>query len=272
MNRNGPRGRKNNMADDGYYLYGIIKNKPDINDLPGIDGRGKVFLVHFDGMAGIASIVNLAEFGEVPLKKNLESMDWVREKVLGHERVVEAIMKQATVIPMKFCTIFNSPERIKELLEKKQVFFTKLLEAFSDKQEWGVKAYCRKDQGMAIKPTATGREYLLMKKKQYEVSLEYERKVNILVEKIFNKINILSELSKINRPTPNELLPHKDKEQVLNASFLVRKSKEKQLSVLVDELAGEHREEGLTVELIGPLPVYNFVTAEGEGISNGNSN
>ena len=260
------------MTDTGYYLYGIIKNMPLADNIPGLDSRGSVFVIPFNDLAGIVSTVNLAEFGEVPLKQNLESLDWVRDKVFGHERVIEVVMKQTAVIPMKFCTIFNSRERVLEELEKKCDFFIKLLEAYSDKREWGIKIYESIKSELSAKPAASGREYLKLKKAQQDTALEHERRVNAMVEKIFKKINSLAESSRINRPTPKELLPHKDKEQILNASFLVLESKEKELSKLVDETARQYSEESLIVELIGPLPVYSFITSNSQGISNGNDN
>ena len=255
------------MTDTGYYLYGIIKNMPLADNIPGID-EGAVLAISFHEIVGIVSAVSLAEFGEVPLKKNLESLDWVRDKVFGHERVIETVMKQTAVIPMKFCTIFNSRERILELLEKKHGLFTELLEKYSDKREWGGKVYCRKKPDVAITPTATGKEYLQMKKRQYELAQEYERRVNKAVDEIFKRINGLAELSRINRPTPQELLPYNDKEQVLNASFLVRETQEKKLRALADELAVHYGEEGLTLELAGPLPVYSFIESEPNGNHN----
>lgn len=247
------------MADTGYYLYGVIKDVPLRDKISGIDRRQYVSTVPSNGIAGIVSPVSLDEFGEVPLKQNLESLDWVRDKVFRHEGVVEEVMKKTTIIPMKFCTIFNSTERVLDLLKKKHDFFAKLLETYSGKHEWGVKIYCSIKPKTATQQTGgSGREYLTRKKIQQETVAEDERRVNASIEKIFKKLRDLAEDSRINRPTPKELLPYNDKEQVLNASFLMEETNAKRFTVLADELAEEYKEQ-LIVKLTGPLPIYSFI-------------
>ena len=255
-----------------YYLYGIIKNMPLQDTIPGIDRGGKVSAIAFNEIAGVVSSVNLDEFGEAPLKQNLESLDWVKDKVFSHERVVEAVMKDTTIIPMKFCTIFNTTERVLSLLEEKYGAFVKLLETYSNKHEWGVKVYCSKNLMGNVPATvpSRGREYLMNRKAQQDMQLKNERKINALVTKIFEKIKSLAEDSRINRSTPKELLPYKDKEQLLNASFLMGEANEKKLPALVQELSEEHKENFL-LEVTGPLPIYSFIASDLGGISNANN-
>lgn len=228
-----------------YYLYGVIKDVhiEDIEKVP------------FNGIAGVISQVSPEEFGEVPLRQNLESLDWVREKVFNHERIIEDVMKKTTIIPMKFCTIFNSTERILQLLKDKYNYFTELLERFSNKHEWGFKIYCGKKPEVLTNVPASGREYLMAKKREEEKALEDERSINAYVEEIFKKVRSLAEDVRLNGPTPKELLPDKDKEQILNASFLVPDNNVDRLIALVNDMA----KEDLKLELAGPLPVYSFV-------------
>lgn len=252
------------MSDIGYYTYGIIKDEPIEMSIPGIDKNENIFTVPYNGIACIISRVNLDEFGEVPLKKNLESLDWVRDKVFGHERVIEETMKKTTIVPMKFCTIFSSKGKILGLLKEKYGYFIELLERFANKHEWGVKVYCRKKETVAVKNPGTGREYLMTKKAQEEKAQEEERNVNTYVEEIFGNIRPLAENARINRPTPKELLQGKNKEQVFNASFLVPDRNVEQLTLLMDDLAKMYNKDGLKLELelVGPLPIYSFVGGE----------
>lgn len=231
---------KNNKA---YYLYGIIKDEP----------IGKI---SYKGISAIVDEVSLDEFGEEPLKKNLESLDWVKDKVFNHEKVIENIMKKTTIIPMKFCTIFNTRERILGLLKEKYDYFNELLERFAGKHEWGVKVYSDIRPKVEAKSPSSGREYLALKKMEEEKIQESEREINVYVEEVFKKIRALSVDFRINRPTPKELLPDSEKEQVLNVSFLVSDSNSSELISTAKGLAG--------VELVGPLPVYSFVGDKNE--------
>lgn len=226
---------KNNNA---YYLYGVIKD----------EHLGKI---SYKGISAVADEVSLDEFGEEPLRKNLESLDWVKDKVFNHEKVIESIMKKTTIIPMKFCTIFNNKERILGLLRERYDYFNELLERFAGKHEWGVKVYCDIKPKVEAKSPSSGKEYLVLKKLEEEKAQESEREINTYVEEVFKKIRALSVDFRINRPTPKELLTDSDKEQVLNASFLVADSNFNELIATAKGLAG--------VELVGPLPVYSFV-------------
>lgn len=250
------------MEGVGYYTYGIIKNEPIGTNIPGIDKKENISTVPFNGIACIVSQVGLDEFGEAPLRKNLESMDWVREKAFAHERVIEEIMKRTTIIPMKFCTIFASTDRVIDMLKEKYDYFIELLERFANKHEWGIKVYCRKRETAAVKNPGSGREYLMSKKAQEEKSLEDERNVNTWGEEIFRNIKPLAEDARINRPTPKELLQDKSKEQVLNVSFLVPDRNREELTLLVDDMVKMYSKNGLTLELVGPLPIYSFVGGE----------
>jgi hypothetical protein len=50
---------------------------------------------------------------------------------------------------------------------------------------------------------------------------------------------------------------------VLNAAYLVPDPRRGELHAQVESLAAEHRDAGLTVELTGPWPPYNFSTMAG---------
>ena len=50
---------------------------------------------------------------------------------------------------------------------------------------------------------------------------------------------------------------------VLNAAYLVERSRTDELRELVAELEDRHRGLGVTIELTGPWPPYNFVPSDG---------
>lgn len=270
--RDMPRDWSEKMADNGYYLYGVIKNVSIGENIPGVDQRGKVFIAPFDGIAGVISSVGMDEFSEVSLKKNLESLDWVRERVFSHERVVEEIMKQTAVIPMKFCTIFTGIERVFELLKNRYEFFLDLLEAYSGKCEWGIKVY-RNNQNVGTRPSSSGMEYLKNKKAEYDRLEADEKRINAFLENILKRIKAAAQDTRINRLTPEELLNYEGKptkEQVLNISILIEKDETEKLKKVIDEIADEYRET-LMLEAAGPLPVYSFIADKNKEISDGSN-
>lgn len=246
------------MAETALYLYGIIKGPLSNKNILGLDNRSVIEAISLNDITAVVSCVNLDEFGEIPLKRNLESMDWLKEKAFNHEKVIEKVLTGTCIIPIKFCTIFKTPEGLASLLKEKYEYFLKLLEEYKGYYEWGVKISASiKPVALPLTPAACGKEYLRQKKRQYDLAVENERRINTKVKKVFEKVNALANDSRINRPTPKELLTNKDKEQVLNASFLVAVDKAKELIGLINELAGEYKD--LIIALAGPLPVYSFI-------------
>src|SRR6185312_15220992 len=90
----------------GKYVYCIIEAGDPLRFGPiGIGADpSEVYTVHYKKLAAVVS--------DAPL----EVLDSTRENVLAHERVNETVMREHTVIPMSFGTIFKTREDIVELL------------------------------------------------------------------------------------------------------------------------------------------------------------
>ena len=102
----------------------------------------EVYTVHYKDMAAVVS--------DAPL----EVLDSTRENVLAHERVNETVMREHTVIPMSFGTIFKTREDIVELLRSAYDAFGDVLNKMQDKLEFGLKVLWDRDQ---IDPRDRGR-------------------------------------------------------------------------------------------------------------------
>src|ERR671930_2167510 len=75
----------------------------------------------------------------------LEVYDPTRDNVLAHEKVNEAVMRQHTVIPMSFGTVFKTGDDIVELLRGAYDAFRDVLEKMHDKLEFGLKVLWDRD-------------------------------------------------------------------------------------------------------------------------------
>ena len=78
----------------------------------------------------------------------LEVLDSTRENVLAHERVNETVMREHTVIPMSFGTIFKTREDIVELLRSAAEAFGDVLNKMQNKLEFGLKVLWDRDQAI----------------------------------------------------------------------------------------------------------------------------
>lgn len=207
---------------------------------------------------GLAAVVSDSEVREYPL---------TRENMLAHQKVNEVVMKEFVVLPVKFCTIAENPELIVgRLLDAKRDELESKLEYLNGKNEFGLKVIWREmsdvfsaivEENREIKgfkmelermDPARARDGLieighmvkdaLDAKKEAVGGVVYERLAGLAVE------------SKKNEPYGDRML--------LNAVFLVKNSKEEDLSVEINKLAQENVST-MDWRYVGPTPAANFV-------------
>src|SRR5262245_33752636 len=113
----------------GKYVYCIIQtSQPRRFGAIGIGSEpAEVHTVSYKDIAAVVS--------DTPL----EVYDPTRENVLAHERVNEAVMRDYTVIPMSFSTVFKTGDDIVELLRSAYDAFRDVLVKMQDKLEFGLK-------------------------------------------------------------------------------------------------------------------------------------
>jgi len=257
-----------------YCVTGVMPGFKHISEEMADD----VHFIHHKGLYAIVSKVSSDEFGEENIKKNLSDMKWLESKVLRHEKVIEEVMRNCTVIPFKFATIFKTEENVMALLEEHSEEFKKNLEGLKGKDEWGVKVYCnidilkanliQEDAGIKrfeqeINLSSTGKAYFLKKKKNELIENILNKKINEYGQDSFEKLNALSIGARINKLLPKEVTERKD-EMILNAAFLIDKTTLKDFIDSIDYLKEKYNDKGLDFDCTGPWPPYNFCSIKKE--------
>lgn len=244
------------MPDEGKYLYCIIGETQERNFGPiGIGGRGDtVQTLCYRDLACVMS--------STPMTRYVIS----REHLTAHEQVIETVMKEYTVLPIRFCTIAASAEEVRGLLARRSQEFKNLLRSMDNKVELGVKAFWRDLEGIFRE---VGESYADVKRlrerlaegpnppsvdervglgKQVHEALEKKRSVE--AEEILDCL----------RPICIDLRANKTvgEEMVLNGAFLVDRSREIEFDDRIHE-ASERSKERLRFTYVGPVPPFNFV-------------
>jgi hypothetical protein len=241
------------MASRGKYVYCIIQASDPLRFGPiglGTD-PSEVYTVHYRTLAAVVS--------DAPL----EVLDSTRENVLAHERVNETVMREHTVIPMSFGTIFKTREDIVELLRSAAEAFGDVLNKMQNKLEFGLKVLWDRDQ--AIGEVEGEDEDIRRLKKEisgqkgptYFARMQYGRLVDSALQARSERYvgNILEELrdvsvaSRINKPIGDKM--------IMNAAFLISRDQEGAFDAKVKNIASKF--ERLTFKYTGPWPPYNFV-------------
>jgi len=118
------------MPGEGKYVYCIIESNEGRNFGPiGIGERGDI--VSTIGYNDISAVISSS-----PMTKYVIN----RENMMAHERVIEVVMKDYTVLPVRFCTIASSAEEVRTLLRRRYSEFKGLLRDMDNKVEMGLKA------------------------------------------------------------------------------------------------------------------------------------
>jgi hypothetical protein len=241
--------------DEGKYVYCVIKTPDDREFGPiGIgDGTNRVYTVHYEDLAAVVS--------DTPIR----IYDPTRENVLAHELVNETVMREFTVIPMSFGTIFRTKEDIVELLKSTARAFDDVLGKMKDKIEFGLKVLWDRDKVIErleksdeeirrLKEEITGNAqsstYFARMQLGRLVEGALERSANGYVLDIHESLKPVAVASRSNKPIGDRM--------IMNAAYLVNRSREQEFDEAVKALSRKY-EELLSFKYTGPWPPYNFV-------------
>ncbi|MFZ2148490.1 MAG: GvpL/GvpF family gas vesicle protein [Sedimentisphaerales bacterium] len=260
------------MVENGHlvYLYCVADSEPKIKQVE--DSENNLYSICHNGLYAVVSEVEQQEFGEEGLKKNMADFEWVKTKASLHEKIMEQVMSNTSVIPFKFSTLFNADESLKAVLEQYGQEFKVILRKLAHKQEWGLKIYCNPEKLKAnlgnddseilkiedeIKSSSAGKSYFLKKKKDRLIERMLNDKINECGQESFELLKELSFEARINRLLPKEVTERED-DMVLNSAFLVDRDEVGDFRNMVDTLKMHYEGKGFLIDCTGPWPPYNF--------------
>jgi hypothetical protein len=130
------------MTDTGVWVYAIADH-PGGGEvfLPGGVAGTAVRCVGAAGLAVLASDVDLAEFGEAALRRNLENLAWLEEVARAHHNVVNAAARLFPVLPARFATVYSGDVTMVHAFAERAGQLRAALARVGGRMEWGVKAY-----------------------------------------------------------------------------------------------------------------------------------
>jgi hypothetical protein len=240
-------------ATRGRYVYCIIRASAPLRfGGIGIDEQWpEVYTINYRDMAAVVSDVVIAP------------LDSTRENVLAHERVNETVMREHTVIPMSFGTIFKTRDDIVELLRSAYDAFADVLNKMQDKLEFGLKVLWDRDEIVrAIEQEDEDihrlkKEISSQKGSTYFARMQYGRLIDAALQQrseryvaeFLQRLRNVSVASRVNRAIGDKM--------ILNAAFLVHRDQEQAFDRRIKDIASIF--EKLTFKYTGPWPPYNFV-------------
>lgn len=256
--------------DNIIYLYCVTEKAPELKELKSLDDN--LHTIHHNSLYAVVSNVPQEEFDDEHLKKNLDDMEWLKNKAGLHETIIEGVMKEACVIPFRFATLFYTDDSLKTMLEKHGTELKMHLKNLQDKKEWGVKIYCdtgklkkaliKEDEELLkidkeIESASPGKAFLLKKKKDETLNKLVQARVNEYCGFCFERLSEESLKTHINRLLPKEVTERND-EMVFNVAFLVNQHNVNGFIEAVKSIQAIYEMKGISIDCTGPWPPYNF--------------
>jgi len=241
---------------EGQYVYCIIGTGEARNFGPiGIGGRGDpVTTIAYRDLSTVVS--------SVPMSKYVVN----KEIMLDHEKVIEAVMKDHTVLPVRFYTVAPNAEEIRSLLRRRYQEFKKLLRELDNKVELGLKALWKDMDAIFKEIVGENEENKVARDKVMAGSGEdigqdkaaISRRIKLALEekKAKEREALLQPLRKVSSDFCLNII-HGD-DMIMNAVFLVDRDREKEFDSCVKEL-GVHSADRIVFKYVGPAPPYTFV-------------
>jgi hypothetical protein len=239
-------------------------------------GRG-LELVEAEDLAAVACAVPLSDYGEGALELKLADAAWTATRALRHERAVEHFARRATVVPLRFGTIYLRRENVARMLEERSAQLRPTLSRLKGREEWGLNVYVERarlreqvatlserlrEMEEAAAAAPPGRAYLLRKKvdtlRDEEVRAEIRRAAASIEGELASVCDGAARLRVLKDEAGEQ------GELTARLAFLVRREGFKDFRAEAERLAERYTPLGFRFELTGPWPAYNFAAANEE--------
>ena len=242
-------------GEGGRYVYGIIEAKEQTTfGKIGIGGAGElVYTVKYQDIAAVVS------------KTSVYIFDPTRENALAHEHVIETVMKNYTIIPMSFGTVFRTDDDIREVLKSIYASLKDVLHQMAGKLEFGLKVNWDRDQiieelkrddeeirqfHQEIIRKHLQSTYLARMQLGRMIDKALAERATQYVREIYEGLRSVCVASRDNQPIGDKM--------IMNAAFLVDRTREAEFDEVVNRIARKYGKR-LKFKYTGPWPPYNFV-------------
>ena len=258
--------------DHGLYFYGVVLDDPSFPDgVTGVAGEA-VFALCEDRVAAIVGRVSLDEFGEEPLRRNLNDLNWLERIARTHEAVVERAMEQQTVLPARLATIYRNESDVVRMLELEQEPLVASLERVRGAREWGTKAFAdpnqlaesvrrSSDEAARLRAVAEtksgGTGYFAWKTHDEFVRQAVAEAKARCATSMHGRLRQFAAAARL-QPLELNALSQAEGELILNGAYLVRREQEDMFRSEIHGLQSELEPLGVSLQLTGPWPPYNF--------------
>jgi hypothetical protein len=260
--------RRRSTAAPATYAYCVLQSTaaPAVAGVPaGLPGTGPLRALPVGGgLWLVAAAAPLPAYAGPAIERGLRDLNWVSERAVAHERVVEHFAARGPALPLKLFTLFADDARAVGSLRRRRATLGRVLARVAGHREWGVRftlarraALPRATARPAASRPPSGTAYLTARKTARDDVRDALLRAVADADRVFADLSRRARDARRREPvqTPDGA------RLLLDAAFLVpRRGEEAFLATArrwSERLAGEGRQLAVT----GPWPPYNFVDA-----------
>jgi hypothetical protein len=254
------------VAETARYLYAVCRGlePADLDGVSGLEG-GRLELVHHEGLVAVVSDVDLAEYGEEGLRRNLEDLAWLEHAARGHDTVVQAAAGAVPTAPLRLATICFDDHGVHERLREWYGDLVQVLDRIDGRLELSVKILASPRPAaarpvVAASAPGAGVAYLRQKQSESRARVDDEAVAADAAARAHDELASLSVASRL-LPAQDPRLTGHEGTMVLNGAYLVEKQDVAVFAARADRLA-EELGAGMTVDCRGPWPPYSFAVLD----------
>lgn len=251
-------------ATTGCYVYAILRAD---HAMPQDDVLSKIRPVGFEDLQAATADVSSDEFKKGAERGN--DLTWIEQKARHHDAVLKALMTGGPIIPLRLGTVLRDEEAVRQVLARHAEPLRANLAALAGKKEWGVKVLMDAEAARALEtreqPAATaaagpaGRAYFARKQREETSRGDVGRLAQSFAKECHEQLSaaaagaVTLPLGKREAGQP---------QVVSKAAYLVSNDEAIRFHRVVDHLSNRYESHGLSLQVTGPWPPYNFVRLE----------
>ena len=246
------------------HAYGIVRGS-DAVPVPdaGISGAG-VALLDAGPIAAVFSRLSASTYGEAAWHTHGEDPRWLADVAMQHQRVLAQIVEDTDVLPLRLPAMYRDEEQLHAVLVEHQALFQAALDAIHDHVEWGVQLFGGKEPAPEEQPRpSSGRDFFAQRARAASEREESRTRRSNLVRDGYAAVADVARQSVVNTPQDPAISGRSDT-MLLNSAHLVSRRHRDFFMRAVEEVADRLALAGITVEVSGPWPPYNFVALGAE--------
>jgi hypothetical protein len=247
------------------YVFCLVRGarRPVVRDIPdGMPGGSDLRAIEVgDQLWAIVETVREADYSEGALVRGLQNLDWVGERAVAHERVIERFLSASAVLPMQLFTMFTSDERVAEHVRADRRRIARILKRIDRKVEWGLRltwnekaARDKIDRKRPREPE--GAAYLARKRDILDLNRAQLAEARVEAGRLYKAISREAtealRRTSLERAAPGSRL-------LLDAAFLVPAAQAAAFRASLRKHSRPLHGYGVAVLLTGPWPPYNFI-------------